>query len=69
MIKDYLVCVSSIITLILVIIIAALVSISQGRSVAPRSEVYCVKNGDWIKCPKGTPAGTILDKRGANAKK
>lgn len=69
MIKDYLVCVSSIVTLILVIIIASVISISQGCSVAPRSEVYCVKNGDWVKCPKGTPAGTILDKGGANAKK
>lgn len=41
----------------------------QGCSVVPRSEVYCVKKGDLVKCPKGTPAGTDLDKRSVNAKK
>ena len=34
----------------------------QGCSVAPRSEIYCIKNGDWVKCLKGTPAGTELKK-------
>ncbi len=26
----------------------------------PRSSVYCLKNGDWVTCPKGVKAGTDL---------
>lgn len=50
------------------VVIGVLLSF-QGCSVAPRSEVYCVKKGDWVKCPKGVPAGADLNKGDFNAKK
>lgn len=31
-----------------------------GCSVAPRSEIYCIKNQQWVKCPKGKLPGTEL---------
>lgn len=31
-----------------------------GCSVAPRSEVYCIKNNNWVKCPKDKLPGTEL---------
>ena len=32
----------------------------SGCSVAPRDSVYCIKNQQWVKCPKGTLPGTGL---------
>ena len=29
-------------------------------SVAPRDKVYCIKNGQWVKCPKDKLPGTEL---------
>lgn len=31
-----------------------------GCSVAPRDSVYCIKNQQWVKCPKGKLPGTEL---------
>lgn len=67
--NDYILTLAGICVGIFFALLFAFVLSFQGCSVAPRSEVYCIKKGDWVKCPKGTPAGTILDKGGANAKK
>lgn len=32
----------------------------NGCSVAPRSETYCLKNNQWVKCPKGKLPRTEL---------
>ena len=32
----------------------------NGCSVAPRSEVYCIKNQQWVECPEGKLPGTEL---------
>ena len=32
----------------------------SGCSVAPRDSTYCIKNQQWVKCPKGKLPGTEL---------
>lgn len=47
--------------LIIFVLIYLIVSFGvTGCSVAPGSEVYCVKNGQWVKCPKDKLPGTVL---------
>lgn len=47
--------------LIFFILIYCIVSFGVGGcSVAPRSEVYCIKNNNWVKCPKDKLPGTEL---------
>ncbi len=67
--SDYTFTLSGVVTCILFVLFLALVLSFQGCSVAPRSEVYCIKKGDWVKCPKGMSAGSNLDKGDFNAKK
>lgn len=47
--------------LIIFVLIYCIVSFGvTGCSVSPRSEVYCIKNQQWVKCPKGKLPGTEL---------
>lgn len=51
------------ISLGIVLIIAILFAFFIAGCNGPRSATMCLKNGEWIKCPKGIEAGTILDKK------
>lgn len=59
--KDLPLCAVSIIAALVafLLVMSVLLSVSA-CAVAPRSATMCVKNGDWVKCPANTPAGTIL---------
>lgn len=58
--SDYTFTLSGVVMGILFVLLLALALSFQGCSVAPRSETQCLKNGYWVKCPKGTPAGTKI---------
>lgn len=58
--SDYTFTLSGVVVGVLFVLLSVFVLSFQGCAIAPRSEVYCVKKGDWVKCPKGTPAGTEI---------
>lgn len=45
------------VSLILLAAIAAIVAIA---CTGPRSEIYCLKNGHYVKCPKNVEPGSVL---------
>lgn len=58
--SDYVFTLSGVIVGILFVLLLCFVLSFQGCSVAPRSETQCLKNGYWVKCPKGVEIGTDI---------
>ena len=60
--NDYIFTLSGVITGVLFVLLLVFVLSFSGCSIQPREANMCLKNGYWVKCPKGTPAGTIIKK-------
>ena len=50
---------------LIVVFIFSLVLVAVAlQGCTPRNASFCLKNNEWVKCPKGVKVGTDLDLRG-----
>lgn len=45
---------------VLFALLLAFVLSFQGCAIQPREASMCLKNGNWVKCPKGVAVGTEI---------
>lgn len=58
--SDYIFTLSGVVVGVLFVLLLAFVLSFQGCAIQPREASMCLKNGVWVKCPKGVEIGTDI---------